>query len=183
MTKEVGIFMNKFLVSVIFIVVFSANSLAQSIVFKDANSDYTFELPEVAWKMVVKPTSTNPNVEYVYGDRLDGHLEIRKLSLGQDELISDLITREQEQKLQFVPGYIGGKEETFAGNLKGKVYNFEFTKAGKNMSGRFYFLRGEGKTIYQLRFTGYRDKLRSIRNQVDSIARTFNIKGKSEKDG
>jgi hypothetical protein len=44
------------------------------------------------------------------------------------------------------------------------------------MSGRFYFLKADDKTVYVLRFTGQRDKLRSVRNQTDSIARTFSLK-------
>jgi hypothetical protein len=44
------------------------------------------------------------------------------------------------------------------------------------MSGRFYFLKADDKTVYVLRFTGQRDKLRSVRNQTDSIARTFGLK-------
>lgn len=158
-------------------VIFGANAFAQSQTFSDTNAEYTFDLPEPAWKMVSKPTATSPNVEYVYVDRLDAHLEIRKLSSKTDELISDVIAREQEQKLQFLPGYVGGKEENFAGFLKGKAFNYEYIKAGKNMSGRFYYLRDEtSPDVYVLRFTGSRDKLRTIRNQTDSIARTFKPK-------
>jgi hypothetical protein len=56
------------------------------------------------------------------------------------------------------------------------VFNFEFVKAGKNMSGRFYYLRANETTVYVLRFTGFRDKLRSIRNQTDQMARSFDLK-------
>ena len=45
------------------------------------------------------------------------------------------------------------------------------------MSGRIYFLKADSTTVYVLRFTGEKDKLRSIRNQTDSIARSFKIKG------
>jgi hypothetical protein len=44
------------------------------------------------------------------------------------------------------------------------------------MSGRFYFLKVNDTTVYLIRFTGIGDKLRSIRNQTDSIARTFDLK-------
>jgi hypothetical protein len=44
------------------------------------------------------------------------------------------------------------------------------------MSGRFYFLKADDTNVYVLRFTGMRDQLRSIRNQTDLIARTFEIK-------
>lgn len=153
---------------------FSVNASAQNLTFSDANVDYTFDLPEATWKMVTKPTATSPNVEYVHVDRLDAHLEIRKVSSKPDELTSDVIQRDQEQKLQFLPGYVAGKEENFAGNLKGKAFNYEYVRAGKNMSGRFYYLKDTNSPdVYVLRFTGSRDKLRTIRNQTDSIARTF----------
>lgn len=158
-------------------VIFGTSVFAQSQTFSDVNADYTFDLPDAAWKMVSKPTATSPNVEYVYVDRLDAHLEIRKLASKSDELVSDVIARDQEQKLQFLPGYVAGKEENFAGNLRGKAFNYEYIKAGKNMSGRFYYLKtDDSPDVYVLRFTGSRDKLRTIRNQTDSIARTFKPK-------
>lgn len=158
--------------------VFAVCALAQSSTFSDTNVDFTFELPEPIWKMVVKPTAGNPNVEYAYGDRLDGHLEIRKVSIRETELVSELIQRDQEQKLQFLPGYVAGKEEPFAGTFKGRAFNYEFTRFGKPMSGRFYYLKTDDTTVFVLRFTGLKDKLRLIRNQTDSIARTFKMKEK-----
>jgi hypothetical protein len=148
---------------------------AQTETFSDPNVEYTFNLPDAAWKMTVKPSAMSPNVEYVYNDRKDGHLEIRKLSVKPGELLSDTI-REEEVKLQFLPGYVAGKEENFQGAMSGRVFNFEYVRSGREMSGRYYFLKTDDKTVYVLRFSGYRDKLRSIRNYVDSIARTFKLK-------
>ena len=150
-------------------------AFAQTETFSDSNVEYTFELPEPTWKMTVKPSAISPNVEYVYGDRKDGHLEIRKLSVKPGEILSDTI-REEEVKLQFLPGYVAGKEENFQGGINGRVFNFEYVRSGREMSGRYYFLKADDKTVYVLRFSGYRDKLRSIRNYVDSIARTFKLK-------
>lgn len=142
--------------------------------FSNPDVEYVFEVPEGRWKMTVKPSATTPNVEYVNGDRTDGHLEVRRLNLPDKGVISDVI-REEEQRLQFQPGYVAGKEEPFSGFLQGTAFNFEFVRAGRPMAGRFYFLKATDKFVYVLRFTGFRDKLRSIRNQTDSIARTFNI--------
>jgi hypothetical protein len=164
-----------FFLSSVFVLFFAFSAYAQSS-FSDVNVPYTFDLPEADWKQTVKPSASSPNVEYVYKDRRDGHLEIRKITVAPGELLSDIIAREQEQRLQFLPGYVAGKEENFAGALKGKAFNFEFVRSGRNMSGRFYFLKADDTTVYLLRFTGERDKLRSIRNQTDSIARTFKLK-------
>ena len=150
---------------------------AQSDTFSDPNVDYSFDVPDPRWKMTVKPTAASPNVEYVFSDRNDGHLEVRRLTPGKDAILSDVI-RDEEQKLQFLPGYVAGREENFNGALRGSVFNFEYVKAGRPMSGRFYFLRTGDGTIYLLRFNGYSDKLKTLRNQTDSMARTFALKQK-----
>ncbi len=171
--------MKRFIFSIALSLIFATFAFAQSQTFSDVNVEYTFEVPEGIWKVVVKPSAGNPNVEYVYGDRLDGHLEIRKLVIRENELVSDLIQRDQEQKLQFLPGFVAGKEEPFAGALRGRVFNYEFVKFGKPMSGRFYYLKADDSTVFVVRFTGLKDKLRVIRNQTDSIARTFKLKASS----
>ena len=156
---------------------FAGAVAAQVSSFSNSDVEYVFDLPDAKWKMTVKPSTTTPNVEYVFGDRTAGHLEVRKLSLPSRGVLSDLI-REEEQKLQFLPGYVAGKEEQFGGTLNGTVFNFEFVRAGRPISGRFYFLRTADNQVYLLRFTGYRDDLRLIRNQTDQIARSFNLKKK-----
>lgn len=171
--------MRKIIFLSLFLLLAGVSAIAQVSTFSDQNTDYTFDLPEAAWKITSKPTLTSPNVEYVYGDRMDGLLEIRKLATEENELLSEVILRDQEQKLQFFLGFVAGKEEAFSGTLKGKVFNFEYTKAGKNMSGRYYYLRAETTTVYVLRFSGLKDKLRSLRPQTDFIARSFEIKKKS----
>lgn len=148
---------------------------SQNEIFSSPSVDYSFALPDAKWKMTTKPSETSPNVEYVYGDRVDGHLEVRKLSTRKDVLLSDTI-HDEEQKLQFLPGYVAGKEENFAGRFRGIVFNYEFVRTGRPMSGRMYFLRIDDVTIYVLRFAGLKDSLRSIQHQTDSIARTFNVK-------
>ena len=166
---------NKFLFSVFLSLFFAAAAFAQTPTFSDANVEYTFEIPDAEWKQTLKPSTTSPNVEYVFKDRSDGHLEVRKLTVKEGETLADTM-RDEEQRLQFLPGYVAGKEEVFKGALSGKAFNYEFIRASRNMSGRFYFLKADDKTVYVLRFTGQRDKLRSLRNQTDSIARTFTIK-------
>jgi hypothetical protein len=152
-----------------------ANASAQNETFSAPNVEYSFVLPDAMWKMTVKPSDTNPNVEYVYGERTDGHLEVRKLAARKEMLTTDVI-QDEEQKLQFLPGYVAGKEENFAGRYRGVIFNYEYVRAGKPMSGRMYFLRVNDTVVYALRFSGKKDNLRSIQNQTDSIARTFEIK-------
>lgn len=138
--------------------------------------EYSFDLPNATWRVI--SGKDEPETELVYGDRNDGFLEIRKITTAPNAALAEIIDREQNLKLQFVPNYVNGKEESFKGNLSGKIANYEFTKSGNPMIGRAYFLQADEQTVYVLRFTGSRDKLRQIRNQTDSIARTFKVKAK-----
>jgi hypothetical protein len=163
------------LFSVVFGLFAVASTLGQTGIFSDPNVNYTFDIPDDRWKMTVKPSATKPNVEYVFVDRNDGHFEVRRISVAKDAILGDIV-RDEEQKLQFLPGFVAGRDENFSGRLRGSIFNFEFVRAGRPMSGRFYFLRAADNTVYVLRFTGFRDKLKSIRNQTDSMGRTFDVK-------
>ena len=147
----------------------------QTDTFSDVNVDYSFVLPDAKWKMTVKPSATSPEVEYVYGDRNDGHLEVRKLSVTKDTILTDVL-RKVEQQETFKRAFVAGKDENFAGHFRGEIFNFEYVRDAKSMSGRFYFFRANETTVYVLRFLGPKDGLRGIRNQTDSIARTFTVK-------
>lgn len=165
----------------ILVLCFSATVVAaQTTALTSSNSqtktfaEFSFDLPNATWRVI--SAKDEPETELVYGDRSDGFLEIRKLSMVSNATLAETIDREQNQKLQFLPNFVNGKEENFKGSLNGKVANYEFTKSGNPMIGRAYFLQADDKTVYVLRFTGDRDKLRLIRNQTDSIARTFKVK-------
>ena len=163
-----------FLFSIVLGLILGATAFGQAGLFSDPNVEYSFDVPDERWKMTVKPSAAKPNVEYVFIDRNDGHFEVRKLTVAKDAMLADIM-RDEEIKLQFLPGYVAGREENFSGRLRGSVFNFEFVRAGRPMSGRFYFLKANENTVYVLRFMGYRDRLRSIRNQTDSIGRTFTL--------
>ena len=153
----------------------AAAAFAQGETFSAPNVAYSFTLPESRWKMTVKPSDTSPNVEYVYGDRSDGHFEVRKLDVRRDTLLTKVLGDEQE-KLQFLKGYVAGKQESFSGRLRGMIFNYEYVRAGRPMGGRMYLLRANDTTVYAIRFSGEKDKLRSLEHQTDSIARTFAVK-------
>ncbi len=138
--------------------------------------DYTIELPSTTWRTISEPDAAHEHVEFVYGDRLDGYLQIRKEVVDAGTTTSDVARRDRDQKLRFLPGFVEGKEEPFSGRLNGVTVSYEFIKTGKPMIGRIYYLQADNRTIYALRFTGLRDKLARIRNQTDLIARTFKLK-------
>lgn len=138
--------------------------------------DYTFEVPSATWRAILEPDAAHEHPEFVYGDRLDGYLTIRKEVVEAGTTAAELARRDQDLKLRFLPGFVQGKEETFNGRLDGVTISYEFVRTGKTMLGRTYYLQADNRTIYALRFTGLRDKLSRIRNQTDLIARTFKTK-------
>lgn len=154
----------------------SFNVFAQTETFSDPNVDYTLELPSSTWRLVDKPDADHASAGFIYGDRMDGYLQIRKEVVDAGVTPESLAQRESEQKLRFLPGFVEGKGEPFQGRLKGHVLNYEYTSAGKPMTGRAYYLQADNRTIYVLRFTGLRDRLGRIRNQTDVIARSFHLK-------
>lgn len=137
--------------------------------------EYTFELPSANWRAIMEPDAAHEHPEFVYGDRLDGYLTIRKEVVEAGTTPAELARRD-DVKLRFLPGFVQGKEETFDGRLDGVTISYEFVRSGKPMLGRTYYLQVDNRTIYALRFTGLRDKLSRIRNQTDLIARTFKLK-------
>src|SRR5687767_13159138 len=94
---------------IVFVIVFACAgaALAQGDMFSDPSVNYSFALPDAKWKMTAKPSTTNANVEYVYVDRSDGHLEVRKLRVARDAVLTDVI-RDEEQRLRFNRGFVAG---------------------------------------------------------------------------
>jgi hypothetical protein len=144
--------------------------------FSSANADYTMELPSARWKVTQEPDSLHEHAELIYGDRNDGYLKVRKEVVEAGTTAADIARRDQDQKLRFQTGFVEGKEEKFAGRMSGVTFGYEYTAGGKAMAGRVYYLQGDNRTVYVLRFTGLRDKLLLIRNQTDVIARSFRLK-------
>ena len=161
--------------SVMFVVMLAQVAFAQRSYVHD-KVEYTFELPSTTWRSILDPDAAHEHPEFVYGDRLDGYLTIRKEVVDAGTTAQELARRDQDQKLRFLLGFVEGKEESFNGRLDGVTISYEYVRSGKTMLGRTYYLQADNRTIYALRFTGLRDKLARIRNQTDVIARSFKLK-------
>ncbi len=168
--------MRRFLVFALLLIGLMTPVALSQQVYTNDRVDYTFELPSAQWKSIVEPDASHPHPEFVYGDRLDGYLTIRKEVVDAGITPAEIARRDQDLTLRFLPGFIEGKEEKFNGRLDGVTISYEFVRTGKPMLGRTYYLQADPRTIYALRFTGLRDKLARIRNQTDLIARTFKTK-------
>src|SRR5829696_10070395 len=80
-------------------------------------ADYTFELPSPTWRAILEPDAAHEHPEFVYGDRLDGFLTIRKEIVEAGTTATELARRDQDLKLRFLPGFVEGKQDPFNGRL------------------------------------------------------------------
>lgn len=165
----------RMLKAMLVLVMACAVSLAQE-AFTNDKLEYVLELPSAEWRVISESDAAHEHLEFVFGDRLNGHLQIRKEIVESSTSLSDVARRDLDQKLRFLPGFIEGKQERFSGRLNGIMVSYEYVKTGKPMLGRIYYLQADPRTVYALRFSGLRDKLTRIRNQTDSIARNFRLK-------
>lgn len=161
--------------TMLFVALMATIASAQQLYTND-KVDYTFEIPSPTWKVISEPDASHEHTEFVYGDRLDGYLQVRREMVEAGTTAAQLAQRDQDMKLRFLPGFVEGKQDTFNGRLDGVTMSYEFVRTGKPMLGRVYYLQADSRTIYALRFTGLKDKLSRIRNQTDLIARTFKTK-------
>ncbi|MCA1635162.1 MAG: hypothetical protein LC802_16080 [Acidobacteria bacterium] len=144
--------------------------------YTSGNDDYMLELPSQTWKVTPRSENAHQLMEFIYGERSDGFLRLRKEVVEASASLSEVARREQDLKLRYLPGFVGGKEERFAGRLNGITASYEYTNAGKPMAGRIYYLQADNRTVYTLHFTARAEKLMRIRTQTDAIARSFRLK-------
>ncbi|HEU0251772.1 MAG TPA: hypothetical protein VFR12_01990 [Pyrinomonadaceae bacterium] len=157
----------------------SINANAQTHTFTREGVEYMLDLPSPSWR-VVSRVDVHEHFEFVNGDDYsNGYLRLRKRLVTSDMTSEDLFSEAEKWELQKLPGYVvcsGGKGTEFNGQLKGTVFSYEFVNQGRNMDGRIYYLRLDSRTFYILHFTVASEKLPSLRDQMDSIARSFRFK-------
>ena len=158
------------------VLVFSSVAASAQEGFTSETDEYALDLPSQTWKATPRPDNVHKHTEFIYGDRTDGLLRIRKEVVDASTSASALANRHQDLKLRYLSGFVGGKEARFAGRLNGVTIPYEYTENGKAMAGRVYYLQADNRTVYVLHFTGLRDKLARIQNQTDGIARSFRLK-------
>ncbi len=143
--------------------------------FTSETKEYALELPSTAWRAVPRADSAHQHTDYVYNDRSDGYLRVRREEVEGDAKLADFARAQADTKLRYLPNFVGGKDERFVGRLNGLVANYEYTSGGKPMAGRVYYLQADARTVYVLHFTGLRERLQRIQNQTDAIARSFRL--------
>ena len=162
----------------ILIAAFSVTAASgQSRTFTSSSVDYVIEFPSTRWRALASSgiVSTRSRKEFLYADSNNVRLLVRKKLVDADVTPSEMVRRRQRWDKQ-LSGYMLLREETFAGQLSGAKFAYEYVKGGKIMSALIYYLEADNRTIYSLLFTGPRDELQKLRDQADLIARSFHLK-------
>ena len=171
--------MRLILMLLLIVIPVSMSANAQTATFTREGVEYLLDLPSPSWRAVSR-VDIHEHLEFVNGDDYsNGYLRLRKKLVTSATTSEDLFSEAEKWELQKLPGYVvcsGGKGTEFNGKLKGTVFSYEFVNQGKNMDGRIYYLRLDSRTFYVLHFTVASEKLPSLRDQMDSIARSFRLK-------
>ncbi len=161
---------------ILILVLFPIAAKAQTWPYTNETLDYALELPSTKWRAIKVPSVSHTSTEFRYGERSPIHLRIRRELVDADVSPADLVQRQQRSDRVYLRGYIKGKDEVFTGRLSGAKYPYEYIKTGKAMAGLIYYLEADNRIIYRLEFTGSPDKLRSLSDQTESIARSFHLR-------
>jgi hypothetical protein len=171
--------MRLILTLLLIIIAVSINANAQAQTLPREGVEYVFDLPSPSWRAVSR-VDVHEHLEFVNGeDYSNGYLRLRKKLVTPATTSEDLFSEAEKWELQKLPGYVvcsGGKGTEFSGQLKGTVFSYESVNQGRNMDGRIYYIRLDSRTFYILHFTVASEELPSLRDQMDSIARSFRLK-------
>jgi len=148
---------------------------AQTRTFTDVDEGYALELPSPSWA-VVQGRGMRGHARFVYrGAGDECRLRVRRAFVDRG-VTPAALAGDEESELRFLPGYVETKSEPFAGRLRGTKFTYEYSKGGRAMAGRTYYLQADGRTVYVLHFTGPRKLLAGLRGETDAIARSFQLR-------
>src|SRR5712692_2816029 len=88
--------------------VFATGAMVQEQTYTSGKVEYVVSLPSPIWRLVGEPDEIHQHTEFVYGDRNDGFLRIRKETLPDGTDIKEFAHQDQDRKERFLPGYMGG---------------------------------------------------------------------------
>jgi len=143
--------------------------------FTDQTEGYVLELPSPEWRAVARPDVIHPHTDFIYGKANNVRLRIRLKLVDESASLETIVARDEERRLRFLPGFIGNNKEKFGGKLNGIKITYEYAGGGKAVAARVYYLEANNRMIYVLRFVGTRTDLEKIRDDTDSIARSFHL--------
>ncbi|MCI0662755.1 MAG: hypothetical protein L0220_16940 [Acidobacteria bacterium] len=146
-------------------------------IFEDPEGKYRLTLPAGWIAVVSQDTLGKQDVNIVYRNRETGALKLRRADEIDTKMeVIDFAKKDELESVRFALEYNKISIENFVvgGGKTGALLSYDFKNpAGQPFTGRNYYLRGDEKTIYILRFTGRKNTLGTLRNQTDAIARSF----------
>jgi hypothetical protein len=167
--------MRRLLTAAACLLALAATAAAQELYTSD-EFGFELELPTQTWRALPRGEGSHRHAEFIYGDRSDGLLRVRREIVSESDGLPELADRDRDNKMRLLPGLVAGRREDFPGRLNGISVPYEYTHAGKPWVARIYYLRADPRTVYVLHFTGRRETLVRLRSQTDSIARSFRVK-------
>ncbi|HKO97601.1 MAG TPA: hypothetical protein VJU86_11450 [Pyrinomonadaceae bacterium] len=171
--------MRKILLALLALFVLGVGAIAQNKTFTRDGLEYAIDLPSPQWRAAVR-VDVHQHFEFINGDdSTNGYLRLRKKFVGMGTEADSIFAADEKWELQKLPGYVvcsAGKGVDFTGNLRGKVFSYEFVDGGSAMDGRIYYLQVDNRTFYVLHFTVASKKVQGLREQMDSMARSFRLK-------
>lgn len=141
--------------------------------FKEQKEGYGLTLPSSGWRPETRPDTIYAHTDFVYGPADQVRLRIRLRLSDQGDTPETVANRARARRLQLFPGFINSSIEPFAGKISGVKVAYEYVRGGGLVGAQTYYLQGNNRTIYVLRFTGPPVVLKGIRDQTESIARSF----------
>ena len=171
--------MRRILLLLLALTVLGINADAQNKTFTRDNIEYALDLPSPLWRAVTR-VDVHEHFEFINGDDYsNGYLRLRKKLVAPGTRAENIFAEDEKWELRRLPGYVAcssGKGADFTGQLSGTVFSYEYLDGGNAMEGRVYYLQVDNRTFYVLHFTVASQKLQGLREQMDSIARSFRLK-------
>lgn len=145
--------------------------------FADPEAGFELELPP-GWRAENAVENDGRRIlEIIYRDRSQSLLKVRREAVPADcgdDPPRCMAEREAETSLQFRPDFQLKKRERFStAAARGTLLTFTFRRVGKPMTGRYYFLQTDERTVWVLRFEGETRFHDTLRYQTDRLAYSF----------
>ncbi|MCS7079621.1 MAG: hypothetical protein NZ585_06175 [Chloracidobacterium sp.] len=145
--------------------------------FADPEAGFELELPP-GWRTENAIENDGRRIlEIIYRDRSQSLLKVRREAIPaecDDDPPRCMADREAETSLQFRPDFQLKKRERFSTAVaRGTLLTFTFRRVGKPMTGRYYFLQTDERTVWVLRFEGETRFHDTLRYQTDRLAYSF----------
>jgi len=145
--------MRRILVILLAIWLLKPHTTSAQTTFQNTNISYTFSIPSDTWKQTREPDERTQFTEFVFGNRANGILRIRKEAGEGIASLQELLDNLIKNKMAFLPGYLAGEQNNFIGKMSGLSFPYTFLQSGKDMAGVVFVFGDDQKNFYTISFT------------------------------